>query len=239
MSPLMMSLRRHRFALASGVVLSVLAPPFSGCGVRTDLDEGVLVSEVEPRRDAGTDESLSNADEADPSDASTGRESLSRPIDVFSFLPGSGATPAGACVSCVESNCGAAINNCVNDRNCVEGIACVVMQCSVNTQTDPAKAMSDFACLASCFNGDLMTALQVTSGAVCVTQTCATACSSLAPSGDSRASQGDATPSSDIGSGGAGISNSGSAGSPNVGSKGSFGGMSLGGAGTAGAGPIA
>lgn len=239
MSSLMMSLRRHRFALTSGVLLFVLAPPFSGCGVRTDLDEGVLVSEVSPRRDAGTDESLSNVDESDPSDASTERESLSRPIDVFSLLPTSGATPAGACVSCVESNCGAAINNCVNDRNCVQGIACVVMQCSVNTQTDPAKAMSDFACLASCFNGDLITALQVTSGAVCVTKTCATACSSLAPSGNAQDTRGDTAPPSEVSSGGAASSSSGSAGSPNAVSNGSFGGMSLGSAGTAGVGPTA
>ncbi len=50
-------------------------------------------------------------------------------INIFDVFPIPDSGPIGVCAQCVANNCGNQVNACVNDRACLQGLACTVTQC--------------------------------------------------------------------------------------------------------------
>lgn len=213
-----------RFRLLSARIsticaLSIAALHMPACWVGALFGDGEQMSNAgKSPNDRPAAPADAGVDEDEATDASDGSTEGNHPVDVFALLPISNANPAGVCAGCIETNCGAAINRCVNDRTCVEGLACTLTQCSVLGGSNTASAPSDFPCLVGCFNGDIAAAIEVIGSAICLTQTCNASCSSLAegdnglPSGSAGAAN-SASGSALGGSGSAGTGNSFSEGS--------------------------
>lgn len=94
-------------------------------------------------------------------------------INIFEVFPIPDSGPIGVCATCVANHCAASVNACVNDSNCIKGLACSVQKCL------GGGGGFDFACLSGCFGGDLTGLLNAVSAFTCVTGTCGTDCGGL------------------------------------------------------------
>jgi hypothetical protein len=165
----------------------------TACGGRSLLEDIAETPDADqiPDAEQTPDAGLKATEDAGPvgvetSHTSSGADAETQ-IDVFAWVPDSSASPLGACASCIKTNCGTAINECVNDPQCVEGAACTIMQCSAGVvanvaAADIASTATDFLCVMNCFGGDIKAAIRITSDAICLTQTCSAFCSALVPS---------------------------------------------------------
>ena len=123
--------------------------------------------------------------------ASMGHGDLMIVCDAGFPIPDSG--PIGECAQCLATECDGPINSCYNNPNCLAGLQCSVTMClsgggagggSSTGGSGGSGGGLDFQCILGCFNGDISAALTVVQAFQCVTGTCGTACSNLAPGGD-------------------------------------------------------
>ncbi len=131
-------------------------------------------------------------------------------INVFEVFPIPDSGPIGVCATCVANNCSSSVNSCVNDSNCLKGLACSVTKCLAGGGADGGGGGGggiggfDFACLTGCFGGDIAGLLNAVSAFTCVTGSCGTPCGGLLgglggaipglPGGAGGAGSGGATP---------------------------------------------
>jgi hypothetical protein len=185
--------------VAVGFTLSLAA-----CGARTSFDDDaraftghatdVESDAAEPDLDAGpggagpdgadaSDASSRSDAGRDASDASSPRDAGRQAIDIVGLLPVPESGPGSECAGCVKTECSNAINGCLNDSQCIQGVGCALVQCSANGGANAGSPIDSFGCLAGCFQGDLGSTTLAMASATCLAKTCSEPCNSLLPDG--------------------------------------------------------
>jgi hypothetical protein len=176
------------FAFAS--LLALLAPLVlfggAGCLGRTGLylddpgaDGAVIIGDDTGTQEdvpvIGDDTSVSvDSAKPPPPPIDSGRPPSDTGINIFEVFPIPDSGPIGVCATCVANHCASSVNACVNDPNCLKGLACSVQKC-----LGGGAGGFDFGCLSGCFGGDLTGLLNAVSAFTCVTGTCGTDCGGL------------------------------------------------------------
>jgi hypothetical protein len=182
------------FAFASlfALIAPLTALTATGCLGRTGLyadepgpDGAVIIGDDTGAQDdvpvIVDDTSVSvDSDRPPPPPVDSGRPPPSDTgINIFEVFPIPDSGPIGVCATCVANHCASSVNACVNDPNCIKGLACSVQKCLGGGGGGGGPGGFDFACLTGCFGGDLTGLLNAVSAFTCVTGTCGTDCGGL------------------------------------------------------------
>ncbi len=129
---------------------------------------------IPPAIEAGVDASADVVAEAGaPPDVSVDVPRGDGFFDLFDVFP----LPDAGCPNCIRDRCGAQLNACINNPNCVTGLFCSLQMCGLLGEA--GLNPSAFVCVLGCFNGDQATALSALGGLQCLTMTCASVCNFL------------------------------------------------------------
>ncbi len=115
-----------------------------------------------------------SGDDSAPCECEAGAAGAGGKIDLFSIvrLPDSG--PVGECVSCLQAQCGGAMNRCANSEDCRAGLECAALGCLITGVV--ADEATTLRCVSECFRGNALELMSVVEMATCISSTCSTAC---------------------------------------------------------------
>jgi hypothetical protein len=159
-----MHLARVLALLGAGLLLSS-----AGC-VRP-LAPGDAAGEPDARDGNGPDARV----DIDASDTASDAASDAA-VNLFEVFPFPHDGAIGACVSCLDEQCGMQINACVNDPVCRDGIGCTLVNCLGPHDGGPPDGGLDFACINQCFMGNFNAIAQAVSAVGCVSSQCVGNC---------------------------------------------------------------